>query len=329
MNHDDQPGAPSSIESVNDEVHEDNLLIDWAKEIKNRAVADIENGQDDGMRDNIMYNDAFARKLVDLCGLLPMWSAMNWRQFKSQHLTSSSAISETYFKNLKQALRDVIPTSLDQFIAAHIRSMIGMTRIAAAKNQSVRIEQTLQPIDQQSASAPVAMTNECPACIRGDAPEGAHTCNICGVAVHALDGCSFALDALDEGYGEKRICFGCHTHPRRGTEDVNCEENWRGLATQSHHRKPSKYMRPAPEWQIIDAERSGKKATISILKNGSINPKSVKMGKDHLSLDCTSSFDSLCQLISVMYIDHEQARSLLESGMPGGVLEIAQLLATR
>lgn len=80
---------------------------------------------DDGEYDNVMYNEAFAKDFVRLCKLLPLWSAISCEIFGIAEPTASSSNVECDFKNLKQALDEIIPCSIDTLVEEHIELING------------------------------------------------------------------------------------------------------------------------------------------------------------------------------------------------------------
>lgn len=94
-------------------------LNDWLEEIKNDVNVIVQE-EDDGDRDNIMLNVEFAAHFLRLCKLLPLWSGISCKVFGSKSVTSSSANVESYFKDVKHTLEDIIPASADVFLQNHL-----------------------------------------------------------------------------------------------------------------------------------------------------------------------------------------------------------------
>lgn len=94
-------------------------LTTWLKSIKEDADISVQE-MDDGDRDNIMFNEEFAKHFMKLCKLLPLWSGISCKIFGSTSVTSSSANAESYFKDVKHTLKDTIPCTADVFVQKHI-----------------------------------------------------------------------------------------------------------------------------------------------------------------------------------------------------------------
>lgn len=100
------------------ECEEDTTLAAWLKEIKDEVQIRIE--EDDGNRDNLMMNKDFAAHFLRLCKLLILWSGISCKIFSSPTITSSSANVESYFKDTKLVLRDILPANADIFLQNHM-----------------------------------------------------------------------------------------------------------------------------------------------------------------------------------------------------------------
>lgn len=96
----------------------------WLEEIV-AEVDQVVKSYDDGKYDNVMYNEAFAKDFIRLCKLLPLWSAISCEIFGISEPTSSSSNVECDFKNLKQALDEIIPCSIDTLVQEHIELING------------------------------------------------------------------------------------------------------------------------------------------------------------------------------------------------------------
>lgn len=106
----------------------------WLDEIV-KTVDEVVSCSDDGDRDNVMYKPAFANDFIRLCKILPLWSGISCDLFEIDEVTSSSSNVECDFKNLKQALADKIPCSVDVFVEEHIELLRGAT-IEASQRQN-------------------------------------------------------------------------------------------------------------------------------------------------------------------------------------------------
>lgn len=96
------------------ESNEMNILT-WINDIVQEAEIVVQEA-DDGNRDNLMENRPFAKYFINLCHMLPIWSAVSNKFFNSPNLIGSSWCSETGFKNTKQLHADHIPCSVDEFV---------------------------------------------------------------------------------------------------------------------------------------------------------------------------------------------------------------------
>lgn len=328
-----------------DEAHgEDDSISTWIIDLKSKCAEIVNNGNDDGDRDNLMYNDEFVKKMSILCKKMPMWSAINMKTFKSDDITASSAISESYFKNIKQSFKDIIPCSLDTFVGEHITSMQGSIKLSSNKiMQTDNDEQDLQKEPEANMTSN-ENTLQCMACKNGDFPSGAHTCTFCKRSVHLLDGCSVPITQSDEadeseGYGQQRICINCnqnrarHTGNNNDVAEMHYEENWRGQNTsQKQNVKRSKFLSAATEWTITNNDEApAKRTVIGLLQNGASNQiKAANVGDNtYISLKSTSAFDSVCQLLCISYVDSESYRILIDDFAEDEIFEVVKTLAKK
>lgn len=95
---------------------------------------------DDGDRDNILENKAFAKLFIRLCKMLPLFSAISNKFFDSPNFIGSSWSSETYFKNLKQLHGDGIPCNADVFIKRDLQLSNSSVIKASQKFFSIQSE---------------------------------------------------------------------------------------------------------------------------------------------------------------------------------------------
>lgn len=110
---------------------EDTTLGVWLKEIKDDVEITVQ--EDDGDRDNIMMNKDFAAHFLRLCKLLPLWSGISCNIFSSPTITSSSANVESYFKDVKLVLKDILPANADHFLHTHMNSIHDLIITASQK----------------------------------------------------------------------------------------------------------------------------------------------------------------------------------------------------
>lgn len=94
-------------------------IISWSDDIEHEARDTA--AEDDGNRDNIMENGPFAKHLLRLLKMLPLFSRISNKFFNSSFSTGTSWSSETWFENLKQMHAEEIPCSVDEFIKQDIK----------------------------------------------------------------------------------------------------------------------------------------------------------------------------------------------------------------
>ncbi|KAF2896608.1 hypothetical protein ILUMI_09568 [Ignelater luminosus] len=106
---------------------------------------------------------------------------------------------------------------------------------------------------------------QCPACRRGDAPEGVHKCVVCNKNVHVLDTCSALIAGKKEGSGEKRLCRECSTIDEQAIDEIvatNQQENWRGLVEPVQEEEPpkkrAKYVKGTLQRNDLDTRKKSK-----------------------------------------------------------------------
>lgn len=111
------------VETVIDSMETSDLetnIASWIHEIDEEAKKLI-SSSDDSNRDNILENKEFAKLFLQLCKMLPLFSAISNKFFDSPNLIGSSWSSETYFKNVRQLHGNGIPYSPDVFIKRDIQ----------------------------------------------------------------------------------------------------------------------------------------------------------------------------------------------------------------
>lgn len=95
------------------------IISSWLKDIKTDVDIAVRD-EDTGNRDNIMRNKEFAKHFLRLCKLLPLWSGISCKVFGSIAVTSSSANVESYFKDVKHTLKEILPAKADVFLQNHM-----------------------------------------------------------------------------------------------------------------------------------------------------------------------------------------------------------------
>jgi hypothetical protein len=101
------------------------LVVETSKYISNNT----------GDRDNMQYNPALVKRLLDFCKLIPCWSALMVPIFKYGNLTVTNCASESLFKDLKTIVlkHKTLPIRLDEFLQIHINSILGSMNIIRDK----------------------------------------------------------------------------------------------------------------------------------------------------------------------------------------------------
>ncbi|KAJ8896839.1 hypothetical protein PR048_002185 [Dryococelus australis] len=149
--------------------------------------------------------------------ILEVKSAIMVPKFGYGSLTSSSAPVESIFNDIKhRTFQNVhLPTTVDRFLANHLRSLDGeMKLVAAIEDGSEEIGNNKLNNSKFKTGIISAHNPKCFACSRGDFPTGAHTCSVCGTPVYAV----FSECSIQYGRSEE------------GCED-SAKENWRVLAS--------------------------------------------------------------------------------------------------
>lgn len=81
-----------------------------------KTLEDIDNGN----TDNVYYNVEFAKKILRLCKLFPLWSTISCKSLGTLATVSSSANAESYSKDVKHVHADIIPCFADVFAKHYI-----------------------------------------------------------------------------------------------------------------------------------------------------------------------------------------------------------------
>lgn len=339
-------------------IENDNIpsLENWLNDIK-RDVEITVNEEDDGDRDNIMFNLEFVRHFMRLCKLLPLWSGISCQIFNSPSVTSSSSSVEGYFKDVKHTLKHLIPCTADAFVQNHIDGIDDAVITASQKyaqtigpsvaecsnieiintqndvlNSEDDTQQQVNLVNNDVDNTSIVGTDneasaECIACKDGNLPSGAHTCIECSKNVHILDGCSLSIGST-EGYGSQRICIACHKKKNKSSKvrdaiEMNYEEVWARRSTV----KRSKYLQPNPLFNITSET---KKQTIGLLKNANLNKKPTYVKRKPVQFSNTCAFDALAQALAGAYAYYPEFRPYADDcSTDDPVMEIAIALAKK
>lgn len=305
---------------------EDSSIGLWLKSI----VADVSetiSECDEGDRDNLMFNQEFAKYFIGLLKLYPLWSAICCQFFNGSKLTASSASVESHIKVMKQSLEGVIPCSVDKFVQENMEMIEGMIIEASQdyikfvsepneksidvtedeetnKNDTETIEVHQDDVtDLDVSTAEIHEINcvisACPACKDENWPGEAHKCILCNKNVHILPGCSLSIGD-SEGFGEKRVCVLCNSKQQQQQQNMIIEmghtEKWNRKSKRDVKR--SKYMAPVPHWDLN--HHFNKNVKIGFLINANMSSRVFSINKSFVGLRNTNTFDSLAQVKTVL-----------------------------
>lgn len=165
-------------------------IIRWVKDISDEARIAVQD-EDDGDRDNLMENKPFAAYFINLCHMLPAWSAISCKFFNSPNLVGSSWSSETGFKNTKQLHGDKIPCSPDDFVKRDIE-FNNSTVIDASKRYLITVSSDKHTSNDQ-AKAPESSWIE-----NEERSSGANESEDDGIVPNDVEVGSHAHDQSDE-----------------------------------------------------------------------------------------------------------------------------------
>lgn len=215
----------------------DSPFTTWLDDIVKSADETV-SYDDDGNRDNVMYNPTFANDFIRLCKILPLWSGISCDPFGIDEVTSSSSNVESDFKNIKQSLANIIPCSVDIFVQEHIELLRGASIEASQQHNYVKFigrknvdfeksneedeNSELKDVSEDERNVSIENIQCSPdlsgiliptlfECRNGGEPGGAHRCIRCKKTVHILPCCSVSIGD-EEGYGERRLCNECATN---------------------------------------------------------------------------------------------------------------------
>lgn len=300
-----------------------------------------------------MENKPFATYFINLCHMLPLWSAISCKFFDSPNLIGSSWSSETGFKNTKQLHGDSLPSSVDEFVKRDLE-FNNSTVIDASKTYLITVESdpkssienekmssfvTMNEDDEIESHFDAACSNKdahneedistqtevaCPVCADGNMPTGAHKCISCDKAVHVLFECSVSIGA-EEGYGERRQCIACYRSTKKQndqaetTQSLNEEEKW----ARNKRSNRGKYLNSQPNFGLVPVN---KKVWIPLLLNENKLKNYYTFDKKRIRLTNTCAIDSTIQLIAAALAYHPRYRSSMFD-IGDGIFRIARMLA--
>jgi len=95
------------VETIEDEIQNHchsgykSQMFKVISDIYNECVIEAKENTDEGIHDNMHFNEPLAKKLKDFCKFIPIWSAVMVSIFEYGKTTESSAASESLFNDLK------------------------------------------------------------------------------------------------------------------------------------------------------------------------------------------------------------------------------------
>lgn len=255
----EQEEEDDQLETVFDSDEICNLNTDicvWINAIDVEAKECV-SSSDDGDRDNISENKGFAKWFIQLCKMLPLFSAISNKFFDSPNPVGSSWSSETYFKNLRQLHGQDIPCSIDAFIKRDLQLSNASVIKASQKFFSIQSQNVSDddatneancsndeseavveldsntPKNQNVENTPVSSTpvTSTPKARSTSVCNDRIECPACSngdspAGAHKCIVCHKAVHAIDgcsisigeeEGYGKGRKCTACHQAESVGT----------------------------------------------------------------------------------------------------------------
>lgn len=332
---DDYIAGDSRGDFLDELEHISSPFTSWLTQIVEEADR-IVAANDDGQYDNVMYNEGFAKDFIRLCKLLPLWSGISCDIFGISETTFSSSNVECDFKNLKQALDDIIPCSPDNFVQEHLEFMNGQVLEASQNENYIQFvgDRRLSDLETSNSSNERSPTNhanstkktrdsavknnkeknaienssddelskEYAACLNKQKPS-VHLCIECNKFVHLLPGCSISCGDA-EGHAERRICKSCAIKQRaraaarnRNVDQTREEMNYEEPWNKSRTKSKSKYLAPAPNWHLNTNIKQ--KVKLGILMNGN-KIKTTHKSKENvaIALRNTCAVDCIFQVSS-------------------------------
>lgn len=362
-------GESELVDRINfDDIIDDSIengISAWVKQIVHEVeVAAL--AEDNGDRDNIMENRPFAQYFIRLCQMLPLWSGISAKHFKSPYLTASSWCSETHFKNTKQLHGNEIPCAADEFVKRDIQFnnstvvLASKRYIASTAISSKPKTKTPKPLDKstsvelQTAQAEKISTINnnalseipddsaheerdhsqhrvaCIACADGNTASGAHKCMYCNKAVHIFAECSISMGE-EEGYGEKRQCIDCYNKKSvKSTLDKETESAQALRVEEKWAKNPKKSTKTSKYLQTVPnygLTPVNNKMSIPLLINANRNKTGHTVKGKKIILGNTCAIDSLIHLIAAAYSYHREY-NLNVIGIKDPIFDISRMLAT-
>lgn len=124
---------------------ENNNFIQWGHSIRLEVEAEICKGNED----NCQYLPDIVTKIIQFLKYLPLWSHVMSTAFPHSQPTTSSAVVESSFNDIKHRLFSnfVLPIRVDEFIVHHINGLEGTIKLAMAQENVVEVCETHEEIE--------------------------------------------------------------------------------------------------------------------------------------------------------------------------------------
>lgn len=251
-----------------------------------------------GDRDNLQYSPGIAKKLLALCKLLPLWSAVMIPIFEYGNITESSASSESMFNDLKHRVfhHKPLPIRIDEFVQIHLESITGSMNIVSSKFQKVPEMLNTSVIEENT---PEKENNDE---VREFSEEN------WGGEVVEQKGKKTQQNDLD---ADPTVI------PTENNDDIGkiSEEN-RGDEVVKHKEKKRKrnYLDADPTILSYNDSSKSKCPVIGLLRNGtSSHLKGVDIGDQNYTFTNTCTFDTIAQILFCSYADSKVYSNFIDN----------------
>ena len=145
--------SDDNFKNIDDELIEESNEPDFMKEIADiykKCESDSKSCL--GNRDNLHFNVNLARKLLDFCKTLPIWSGVMVPYFGFGQSVETSASSESLFKELKREVFQKLPVRLDEFLSTHISYLTGASNLLGArKDAAIKDNEKMEGVNTQDS----------------------------------------------------------------------------------------------------------------------------------------------------------------------------------
>lgn len=299
------------------------LLSGWLNDIMQEAeTASLEQGE----QPNPYFCPDFSRKLVHLLKFFPIWTSVMQPVFKSPNKTASSASVEGDFGLLKNSILQHIqtPMRVDKFVAFHLRTLCGRSKIAAAvhvtESNSLVTLQKEEVIDESA--------------IDKHGQQEKH--NEKEVVSEHIKKLTDTLLPLQQSMKETSVLETRSTE--QSVVELREEECWRGKTNSQlkivhtpiaqnegdqqslkskdllsplsiPFKKRPTYLTPYPNiCQIIDNPYTRK--PLGILRNGNLL-NTININNNVYKVNNTCPFDSLLHSLATMFVDYDLYRNFI------------------